>query len=219
MRPYANDSPVIALILVDSKDAYPRVNGSTRILTVVRNPCTNDTHPNVVSVPTSRVPQVLFHALWPRTTVQDMFGRTGLVDWHPRDSRIYRGHDLVIHTVKSILSQKLGLGDALESGTVHFEAGAVAVTVGRSYYDSKKVPNSESIAMITLLVAMRSGAEEIGDRTASYSKIKWVSVYQFLDAVRAKDPSRMRLDPIELCIHGLCITSTYVVMASALAKS
>jgi hypothetical protein len=216
---HAGDSLAVALVVLENGVAYPRLSSSTPILMVVRDPRTNDTHPNVVSVPTARMPTALLHALWPRARARSRFGWTRLANWEPRESHRYRGNDPVIHVVRSIFAQKLGLADALESGTLTFEAGVVAATAGWSHYDAARVPSAERLTMVTVLVAVTSGAGEIPERTASYSKIRWVPLHQFMEAAAGKDPSRLGLDPIKLCIHGLCIASAYDVVASALGHA
>lgn len=208
----------VALVVLDEGARYPRLSPTSRVLLAVRDAATNPTHPNVVSVPTARVPAELLAALWrPSSCVS--FGSTELAPWAPRDSRrLHSGHDPVLHVVSSILSRKVGLGDALELGEVAFEAGVVARTTGWSYYGSDRTPSSERLVMVTVLVALRSGASAMPERTASYSALRFVGVEEFVEAARRKDPSLVELEAVDLCLHGLCIASAHDVLAASLDR-
>jgi hypothetical protein len=215
----APDNLAVALVLLDGAVSYPRINGSTRILVVVRDPLTNDTHPNVVSMPTARVPRIFLSALWPESVDGSTFGWTTLTPWKPKESTVHGGHEASIHVVRAILSQKLGMGDALELGTFRFDAGVIAATSGWSHYGAGRIPHSERLMLVTLLVAVSCGARVIPERTASYAAIRWVPLWRFMRAAVEKNPSCLGLDPFELCIHGLCIASAYDVAAWALGHA
>jgi hypothetical protein len=207
------DAAVAALVVLDGASAYPDVDAKTRILVGVRDPKTNNTHPNVVSVPTARIPSQLLAILWPRSGARVAFGYTLLQDWAPRKNGPRRGADPVIYLVESILTRKLGLSDALERGQVEFDAGPVAATDGWSHYAPEDIPASERLTMVSVVVLIRAGAEQVPARTGSYSHIRWVEIARFIEAVQAKDPAKIGIDPVELCIHGLCIRSAYDILA------
>ena len=188
------------------------IEPDARIVVVVRDPATNASHPNVVSVPTRRVPQQYAGALLPKHHTTAV-GDTRVAVWQCRDSHLHDKRDPVVHEVVSLLSQKLGLADTLESGEVRFQADVVAVRTGRA------APESMQLTMITVLVGITRGADLIPSQTASYSDIRWVPAARFVDAVARRDPSAIGLSPVDFCIHGLCIASTYDVLASALGHA
>jgi hypothetical protein len=202
----------VSLIVHDGAVPYPTIGADSRLVVVVRDPATNSSHPNVVSVPTGRVPREYAAVLWPKTRAT-LFGDTHVTAWQCYDSQVDGRRNPVVHEVMSLLSQKLGLGDALEYGDVRFEAGVVAMRTGL------ETPGFDRLSMITVLVGITSGADQIPSRTASYSDIRWVPAGRFVEAVARRDPSELGLSPIELCIHGLCIASTYDVLASGLGQA
>lgn len=208
-------SPVVALALFDSEGLSARPHGEMPLIQiVVRDPTTNRTHPNVVSVPTARVPKILFDALLQDVSVESRHGYTSLCSSRDLDSEDATGHNPVIFVVKSILAQKLGAGDALEAGLLAFRARVGALSFGESQYYNADEPTSELIAMVTIVVTLTKGADVFPSQTASYSHLRWVSTNQFVKAVQNKDPSLVNLHPIDLCIHGLCVSSTYDLIAS-----
>jgi len=207
MRSGRDDTAALAVALLIHDGAVPpgALTLDGRILVVVRDPATNASHPNVVSVPTCRVPPQYVAALWPENgAVPDDAGE---IVWRPRESESHRRRDPVVHEVVSLLSQKLGLGDALERGDVRFDAGAVAARTGL------EADGSGALTMITVLVALTRGAERIPRRTASYSDIRWVPARRLAAAIDRRDPSVLGLSSIDFCIHGLCIASAYDLLA------
>ena len=67
--------------------------------------------------------------------------------------------------------------------------------------------------MANLLVTVARGTELSPSRTASFSQTIWAPLDQFLSAVQQKDPSLLGLNPLEFCIHGLCIPTAYDMIA------
>ena len=128
------------------------------------------------------------------------------------------GHDPVICAVEGVMAQKLGASDLLERGRLTFSAAPFAQAVGSSIYH-ESVRRSEQIRMAGILVEIIQGAELFPSQTASYSHVLWVSVREFLEAVRTKNPSMVGLDPFKFCIHGLCIATTYDLLAHRLGLS
>lgn len=213
-------SAVISLVLTQGgNDSGQPISRSSQIMMVVRDPRTNDTHPSVISVPTGRIPSILFHELALGEWAGERNGASRLFSWGRQSSHAPKLHEPAIYCVKSLMALKLGLGDALERGSVHFDAGVIAVTRGQSHYAKGHRPEVETIAMVTMLVDVREGSDQIPERTASYSVIRWVPVQQFLRSIEQRDPSVVNLDPLELCIHGLCISSAYQVVATSLEEA
>ena len=123
-------------------------------------------------------------------------------------------HHPVVYAVETILSRKLGVSGELEFGTLCFRAALRAVTIGKSIYtDSELLQRTEHITMANIRVIITHGADLFPLTSPSYSSIFWVSVNSFLETVRQKNPLVLDLDPIEYCIHGLCISTTYDMLA------
>ena len=125
------------------------------------------------------------------------------------------GHSPVIFAVEGILSRKLGVADSLENGELSFSATLAAEAVGTSVYD-KPTRRSEQIRMAGISVTVARGAAVFPASTPSYSHVLWVPVNRFLEAVQVKNPAMLGLDPFKFCIHGLCIATTYDVLAHRL---
>lgn len=185
-------APVAAATVIDCVPGSDRYG---KVLVVVRDPRTNATHPDTVSVPTQRIPPELLGAL-------SSTGRIGR--WS--SSEATTGHDPLIFVVESILSRKLGLADALEAGTVVFEARTGRVTVGEASYGTTVEP----IAMANVLVRILRGPGWVPERTASFSCIRWVDPAALIGAFETKEPLLLfpDADPLEVCIHGLCVSTT-----------
>ena len=126
------------------------------------------------------------------------------------------GHSPIAFAVKTLLCQKLGVADALESGGLLFSAGVAANSAGWSYYDDESSPSGEFIRMTTLIVFIARGAGMFAPQTSSYSSVAWRKVGTFLRAARARDVSTLGYDPVSICIHGLCIVSAHDVLAAKL---
>jgi hypothetical protein len=208
-------SPVVSISIFDhaipDKDLVP---GDAKIQVVVRDPETNKTHPNVISIPTHRVPCALFRPLLESAERDEEVGSTTFYKGGEVENAPGGGHHPVIYAVETILSRKLGVADELELGALRFRAALRAVTVGKSVYpDSESHNRTEHIAMANIRVTVTRGAELFPPKTASYSTIFWVPVNRFLETVQKKNPLVLDLDPIEYCIHGLCISTAYDVLA------
>ncbi len=142
-----NATTVISLTVIDGKTLGPkgRVILDTRILVGVRNPKTNLTHPNVISVPTQRIPQQLFKAildLVKKTKVNsDFYSRfpeeifeVELLKSSPFSSRDIKGHNPIIYAVESVLASKLGVSESIQRGEISFVASPVTLLFGSTQY-------------------------------------------------------------------------------------
>jgi hypothetical protein len=208
-------SPVLSISIFDQvisdKDL---VSEGAKIQVVVRDPQTNETHPNVISIPTHRVPDVLFRAILESAEWEEEFGSTTFYKAGDVDNISESAHHPVVYAVETILSRKLGVANELELGTLRFRAALRAVTKGKSVYpDSESLERTEHIAMANIRVIITHGAQLFPLNSPSYSSIFWVSLNRFLETVRQKDPLVLNLDPIEYCIHGLCISTAYDMLA------
>jgi hypothetical protein len=183
---------------------------------VVRDPATNSTHGDVISVPTMRIPATLFDSLLPSLgSHEEQHGKTTIYRLEQADNICLGGHNPLIFTVEGLLAQKLGVANQLELGQLTFNGVLAAKGVGTSIYD-ESVLRSEEIRMAGIAVEVTSGADLVPSRTASYSHILWVSVNDFIQAVETRDPAAVGLDPFKFCIRGLCIATTYDILAHRL---
>jgi hypothetical protein len=179
------------------------------VLVVVRDAAANPTHPNVVSVPTQRIPLQLYDAIIAsgRFVGEEPDRHAAFFDGGVISSAD-SGHDATVHATEALLARKLGLADRLESGLVRFRAALRARVDGTAVYDNLGGDAIfEPISMLNVVVAIDSAQDEIPLMTTSYSLLAWTSVAQFVRGVdaRAAHVVSPALDSIELCVHGVCL--------------
>jgi hypothetical protein len=221
--------PVLAVTILDDATL---VNGiivpATKLLVVVRDPRANATHPDVVSVPTQRIPFALAGALLESSNPLDREvteeGET--VYFAARESNNLQGmsHDPLLYAVIALMTRKLGVTEQLEwsSGappSLVFHATLSSITVGfAKYINMPPGQQLEYIKMFNAGVRVLRGSRVFPQQTSSYSLIKWVEVDHFMEAMRDKNPmaidSRLRLE--QYCIHGLCVHAAHGSLARAL---
>lgn len=221
-RTFESSAPVISLTIIDRATLERGViSNTTKVLVVVRDPKTNATHPNVVSVPTQRIPPGLhLEILEAIPEIQELLNgcsyTTSMVD-----NGFTNGHNPIIYAVESLLSSKLGLGEHLESGDLSFQAGLRIVKAGKSYHLSNLMSEQvHHILMANIIVIVSDGASLFPPSTASYSQISWVEVGQFISMVEQKNPELLGtgLNAIEYCVYGLCLLTTYDLLSKVLCK-
>jgi hypothetical protein len=215
----SNPSPVISLsIFADRPVEGGVITPDSQLLVVVRNKETNITHPNVISVPTQRIPLNLFKAIIDTAAKEKEEDSLTYYQYSFSDSSLANGHDPIIYAVESILSRKLGLSEALEKNEFTFTSCLRVKKVGKSYHPNLSIDQGqiEFIQMLNLVVFIKNGQELIPEKTSSYSHILWTGAKSFLSTVREANPLLLDddLDPLDYCIHGLCISSTYSVIAN-----
>lgn len=204
-------SPILSLTVVDSRSLRRgAIRPDSRVLVVARREETNPTHPNVVSVPTQRIPEDLYDAIL--HTVEDLgegpssgvsYFRGGAVD-----SVAINGHHPVIYAVEALLARKLGLADDLERNLCGFRAALRARVAGVALYDNVGTTDVyEPVSMLNVVVGLEDRGGGLPLATSSYSMIAWTSVESFLEGVSARDPALVspRLDPVAFCVHGVCL--------------
>jgi hypothetical protein len=185
-EPFADFRPVLAVSLLR------RHAGEWEILAGVRTPAANRTHPDVVSVPTLRVPEVVARS-WPE-----------------------RDDGTVMREVENLLARKLGVADALELGQIslarrHFGGWQGTSVIG----EDEDGLRTEDLTMFNACVEVLSGSDLFPERTASYDPLRWARVSDFLRMVRTREVAHLGvdLDPIQFCAYGLCLTSAERVLA------
>jgi hypothetical protein len=211
----SNALPVVALTIISGgADSVGHVSKEMSMLVVVRDRRTNQTHPDVVSVPTQRIPRAVFEAIVESAVSTELCNMTLLYDSEEVDSRVINGNDPMVYAVESLLSRKLGVSNVLETGDLSFRAKLRGVRHGTSVHRLMNSGGalSEQIAMANVLVTITAGAARFVRRTKSYSHIRWVSIEKFIESVRKKDPIHLDLNPMKYCIHGLCISTAHDIL-------
>jgi hypothetical protein len=208
---------VLALTIIDGSTIHlGRIDEETKVLLAVRNPNTNSTHPNVISVPTQRIPQSMLENLISSTPVhhQDQQSGTMILGGDIFDANTTNGSNALIFGVESLLSRKLGLADYLENNKVRFVVRLAGVVTGVVTHPD----HSENTSMINAVVIITEGAQFFPTSSASYSHIIWTNVSTFFKTAAEKNSLLLSSDlsPFEYCIHGLCIMSAYNVIAHSL---
>jgi len=209
-------APVLALTLIDARSAGRNgtIEKSSSLLVGVRDPETNITHPNVVSVPTKRIPKCILDGFLVEMLRKSSPGAstTYIVREIQPDPRA-NGHSKLFFAVKSILAEKLGLAEQLERGEVSFATRLEAIVVGTV----KHLEFEEKTCMFNASVFIQ-GADHIPSKTSSYRSLIWTPISSFMLAAEHKDLTKIspNLNPFEYCIHGLCIMSSFEFLTSVL---
>lgn len=215
-------SPVLSLTILDRGTLIGGgVAPDSRVLVVVRDPTTNLTHPSVVSVPTQRMPGVLFQAILETSGIIDVADSRKVLGGGEVSSMRQAGHEPLIYSVESLLARKLELSAPLETGALSFLAAPRGLLNGVVEYDNMSgSERKEQISMLNVAVYITAGAELMPKRTSSYSYVSWAPVQTFIDTVEQKSPSLLDpvLDPFEYCVHGLCVAGATEFLSRALLR-
>lgn len=208
----ASFSPVLSLTVLDACSLRQGVlRLDSRMLVVVRRPTSNPTHPNVVSVPTQRLPRWLFSELVADAEEAACVKPGSVYAGKELDSHLANGHHPVVYATEALLARKLGAAGLLERSEMRFRAALRSRVAGYAMYDgSSPYGRSEPIDMLNVVVAVNDARDAMPAETSSYSHVLWTSVSSFLEALNRRDPTIIdpHLDPVELCIHGLCLAAT-----------
>ncbi len=247
---------VVALTILDGTTLSSdlSVHDGTKILIGVRSEEANLTHPLVVSTPTQRIPPSILTEICNRGSKVEIDRNLNLnfpeqllqayLFDHPMiDSRHANCHDPLIYSVESLLSRKLGLGDALERDQIHFRAQPVSLLVGKVLYDNLETDEAEKHqlsrdqirshsdevvienekyfqeyhAMCSIKVIL-SDPTAIPKATPSYSSLHWIDVRQFLDVAKSRELGQLAHvlgnQAVGYCVHGLCIASSFVYLSA-----
>lgn len=207
-------SPVVSFTLIDCTDKVEEVTLSldSHIQVVVRRPSTNKTHPNVISVPTHRIPVSLLGEILSTGSLVSSHGRTAMYQSNLFSNLKDRGHNPIIYTVENILAKKLEVGALILSGKLVFSAYLQSASIGKAYYANLPPGEQEEyIHMVNIRVNIFSGVSMFPANTASYSYVLWPKVSEFIRLVDSNNPLTIGefLNPIDYCIHGLCVSTTY----------
>lgn len=211
MHPY-----VLTLTIMDAETMpQGQITKSSKMLWCIRNNSVNQTHPDVVSVPTQRIPSSLAEAIMSTGKPNGKHGDTALVKQSSVSNTKLKGHDPIIFAVESLLSRKLGLSDELEREEIEFEAALNGLHIGTAKYHN--LGTEEELQMVNIVVSIKKGAEKIPKSTTSFDDIAWSKVEDFLAMWKHKEVSLLGIDGARgfgICVDGLCILSTYDILKS-----
>lgn len=213
-------APVLALTILDSGTLGHEgaISVETKMLLAIRDPTTNRTHPNVISVPTQRIPRVLCESLQSLCHERREVDESTLIITGPSSSSgTADGHDPLIFAVSALLTRKLGVSDDLERGRIRYRAYIRGIVSGTVRHPGI----SEDTMMLNVVVIINEGASHFPAESASYSHLIWTPVRSFLQTAAQKDPTSLEKDlsPVEYCIHGMCVMSSYNVLADYVGES
>jgi len=232
-------SKIVVLSIFDDES-----RGEKRILVGIRSEDTNPTHSNVVSVPTQRIPESIYDDIMNRCSAvltkkpdcdfPERVRKTFSLSTAISDNEKEKGHNSVIFTVESLLSTKLGLADYLESGKVKFIARPRVLLEGEVFYEEKDVEipgekiilNGETVyreqAMMLNIEVRLKGAEFIPTQTASYRKIRWITLTDFKKLISTREASFLAPvfdgEGVHLCVHGMCLLSSDAAIETGLIR-
>jgi hypothetical protein len=169
-RTCESPAPVISLTILDQATLeYDQISKTTRLLAVVRDPKSNDTHPNVVSVPTQRVPVSLYNEILEPAKREQALKHAIWYNSPAIDNDLGSGHNPIVYAVEALLSRKLGLAEHLESGALRFQAALRLEKAGKSHHAGHSTSEQvEYISMANIIVATSDGTRLFPRRTASF---------------------------------------------------
>ena len=221
-RPISHDeiNHVMALTIVD-KSGDPDARGVSlddKILVGVRSADTNSQHSNIACVPTMRIPPAIFEEIASYgNRISGEGAKSQILDADWTENGRGTGHNAVDYGVQNIMSRKLGLAEAHELGDISYLS---TPRVLKSDYSPKFSDQDvdEYLAMLNVLVFLVDGKGSIPQKTASYSRLEWVKVSDFLDALKEHgDRGNLLLGQDDektpfLC-GGVCVCTSEVLLS------
>ncbi|MEY9927205.1 rhodanese-related sulfurtransferase [Catenulispora sp. GP43] len=205
---------VVSLVLLDAENPG-------RALFGVRTPTpTSRRHPDVLSSPTMRVPRETLRAALRSEGIDLSLARHGEI--RPlTGSKLHEfgtGPSMASHPTflaEHLMARKLGIAEHLVAGRIrgHAAAGGIALD---TVHDDEADPPEELTLMLSIVVTVEAGGNLFPGSTESYSRLDWVPIDDVHEAVLHHDPVRLvpTMDPISVCLHGLCVRSAAAVIES-----
>ncbi len=212
LRSHAELVPVISCAVFDSAERRRLLLG------VRRNIANSPRHPGVLSTMTMRLPWEFFSAIAdPFDIDPDAAGVYPILDAQRMTVGSNTSNsDCLLYCVESLLTRKLGLADHLAMGRFAAIARVEALAIDE-VADPQGGGDAEWTAMLTVTTDVTLGAELIPSETGAYSRLIWGEADKVGAAYRSHDALLLddSLDPIEVCIAGLCIRSAVDVIGPA----
>lgn len=206
-------APVISLTILKETD------GQVQVLAGPRNPATNQTHPNVISVPTQRIAPLLAMGAAMDCEVESQTRKEQVFErrWRVFNDADEMDADIVGHIVASAIARKVGFEQLLVRHTNEVRISLESFTLGQSFVDYDVASQMQTIEAIGMLnAAVRVPSDTGQPRPVSYSSLKWFGIEEFQRGYREKDTLGMfpefGLDALEMCVHGVCMATTSAVL-------
>lgn len=225
----ARFSPVISLAIIDrSTTKNGLIVPSTKIYTAVRNPNYHLTDPDVISLPTQRVPVEFGQDSLPWYMTTDITetgdeerGRRVEVMWRKRN--VYDLHSIkpIRRHVQKLLDTKLGVTQAMKERRLSIHSATIESSILGKVYGTDEDPENgtEMLHMIGLRVdaAFREGTNPFPEETDAYYSAQFMPVEEFTDLVENKNPYLVRRfgDISKVCVRGLCVLAGNKIIKTA----
>ncbi len=206
---------VLTLTIIDGATLLHRqITKETMVRFCVRNRDVNQTHPDVVSVPTQRIPFSLANNIIADAKQIGTQDGTNLMIQDSISNANHSGHHPLIFAVESLLCRKLGVSSDLEKEVIEFDAALVGIHEGVARYVN--MGTDEQLKMLNVMVIVTKGADKFPTETESYDISNWIAVENFLRMWDdGKDVTLAGIDfadALGICVDGLCILSTYDIL-------
>lgn len=199
---------VVALIVHAAEDP-------SRVLLGVRAPVpTSPRHPEVLSTPTMRVPAAVMEA----TLAEGLAGGPPALE--PGEIQPLQGApsvpfgraksltEPVAFLAEHLLSRKLGVSAGLAHGRVAGTASAAVLAMDEVLDPASPDGGAELTYMLSIRLALESGADAFPEATDHYSRLHWVEAAKLPAAIDANRPISLVPDiDLNVCLHGLCVRS------------
>jgi hypothetical protein len=212
-------APVTGFAIFDAATLENGLIGmSTKILTGVRDPIDNLTDPNVISIPTKRTSAARLQRLlrpYPLTDIEEIDSRPGLEKvlhrWGTRELDDPPGRKIIDESVRDIFTGKLGVGDALDIGSLQIMSAEPTASIFGKWYSSDEDPEigAEMLHMAGMKVVVQfdKGNNPFPDKTDSYYSMQFLRVDDYINLVQNKDPFLIMQygNFAEICVRGLCV--------------
>lgn len=197
------------------------------------------THPHVISTPTGRFPKAFQQplvgakckelAVAPRVKLSKVTAqsRVGIARFNPNLEELPNRGAPLSFVAHELLARKLGLAHGLQRTSAGPPVGTVSLmemSIGFSYVgdiqDENGIERPLWEPLIMYVAAMRLADRKlIPSESVAYRSLSWVSTERFMAGHDRKDPRLLipeikERDEATVCIRGLCLISTSLVIVS-----
>jgi hypothetical protein len=219
LPPGSSFPTAIALSIFDSSTTYRGkiVPSTTKILACVRDPKTNLTDQDVISLPTERVPTEFAQNALQQYSIANIVeigsgahGKRVVVRWKDRKVRDTRGIEPAHYLARSLMRGKLDVAGAIEDGSLKIVSAVPRTSIFGTVYGTNADPvnGTEQLHMLGIrtLVEFKKDTNPFPDKTESYYGIQFMRTDEFSEMVTNKNPRLISRfgDFTKLCIYGLC---------------
>jgi len=205
-------APVVSLTTLREHE------GAVQVLAGPRNPKVNRTHPNVISVPTMRLPAeyaaaaMLKSKVARQTAKEQVFER----EWKTYPNEKELETHVLSNIVSGVMAAKIGLADVTVLRIPELRMSLESFTLGFSLVDFDAKKNAETIEAIGMLNAAVVVPSDIeAPKSATFSRLKWFDIEDFQTGYQNRDATILfpedPIDAIEMCVHGVCLATTSAV--------